>query len=122
VVRTVVGTARVAEAGRGPLAQLAEQRAFNPWVLGSNPRRPTRQIFGQHHSGATGPEAGAKSSITRRTLGSKLRSLGAERRRGGPTAPSAGFCKQTHCRRPEEGQLELEVVPSSTNGMADRAQ
>lgn len=26
---------------RGPLAQLAEQRTFNPWVLGSIPRRPT---------------------------------------------------------------------------------
>jgi hypothetical protein len=25
----------------GPLAQLAEQRTFNPWVLGSIPRRPT---------------------------------------------------------------------------------
>ena len=30
----------------GPLAQLAEQRTFNPWVLGSIPRRPTKPLVG----------------------------------------------------------------------------
>src|SRR5262249_55424400 len=38
----------------GPLAQLAEQRTFNPWVLGSIPRRPTKPLAGAF-SGA-GPE------------------------------------------------------------------
>src|SRR5690554_2253851 len=28
-------------AAHGPLAQLAEQRTFNPWVPGSSPGRPT---------------------------------------------------------------------------------
>ena len=29
------------------LAQLAEQRAFNPWVLGSNPRGRTICLYGR---------------------------------------------------------------------------
>src|SRR5664280_766296 len=34
-------TPRKANVSVGPLAQLAEQRTFNPSVLGSSPRRPT---------------------------------------------------------------------------------
>lgn len=30
----------------GPLAQLVEHRAFNPWVRGSSPRRPTSEVEG----------------------------------------------------------------------------
>ncbi len=29
---------------RGPLAQLVEQRTFNPWVVGSSPTGPTNQL------------------------------------------------------------------------------
>ena len=28
----------------GPLAQLVEQRTFNPWVVGSSPTGPTNQL------------------------------------------------------------------------------
>ena len=30
----------------GPLAQLAEQRTFNPWVVGSSPTGPTALVYG----------------------------------------------------------------------------
>lgn len=43
----------------GPLAQLAEQRAFNPWVLGSNPRRPTDRCGSRTGAGEESPGSGA---------------------------------------------------------------
>ena len=36
------GQARRLELGGGPLAQLVEQRTFNPWVVGSSPTGPTQ--------------------------------------------------------------------------------
>lgn len=33
------------------LAQLVEQRIFNPWAVGSNPSHPTKYIIGDWHIG-----------------------------------------------------------------------
>jgi hypothetical protein len=40
---TVAG--RIQFSRRGTLAQLVEQRTFNPLVAGSNPARPTKEYF-----------------------------------------------------------------------------
>lgn len=62
---------------RGPLAQSVEQRAFNPLVLGSSPRRPTTwqraALFGRialsaYGCGFTDCHASTKMSVISRTV------------------------------------------------------
>ena len=50
----------------GSLAQLVEQRTFNPLVTGSNPVRPTKEIKGSHVS--AGPFPLGDESIVRQRL------------------------------------------------------
>ena len=40
------GPSAILQSRRGPLAQLVEQRTFNPLVVGSSPARPTKRSRG----------------------------------------------------------------------------
>lgn len=51
----------------GSLAQLVEQRTFNPLVTGSNPVRPTKEIKGLHVSVSPFP-LGDESGIRQRLI------------------------------------------------------
>ena len=46
-MRRSLAAVLAAPALRGSLAQLVEHRAFNPLVLGSNPRRPTTYLLAE---------------------------------------------------------------------------
>lgn len=71
----------------GPIAQLVEQRTFNPWVEGSSPSGPTFVGSGELHS----PDP---TNLTPRGLGPSTQSrAGSDRREHEPARYSAEALK-----------------------------
>jgi hypothetical protein len=61
-------SARIGELPKGkvgPLAQLVEQRTFNPWVDGSSPSGPTKELLTSHRKSSQVTAASfARRSVT----------------------------------------------------------
>lgn len=88
----------------GPLAQLAEQRTFNPQVLGSIPRRPTA-------GPASRRREGRPVRCVARVDGMRIADAPASSGTASAPPEASPGARRVGCRRPPRGRRRLPLRP-----------